>query len=288
MCLNVKMEFTMANQNRNIVIILLVLAMFTGMAVEISEGSHIVGILLFLGSVFLLTKIDFKNLGDLSSIRMSRIHLLAGIFISLADLLYNFKRGGELGTLDIMTLFFGLSLVGTQLRNIDIVRISRFGMYISSVFIALYLIFFTIFNFSNIDFLHKFDHYFILLPTVWVINLAGIHLEVIATETVRVSGVEQMTMVIGGTCSGLYSIFLLIGIVFGYSRIERMNNGKTLNMLGFCIAVAYISNLFRVIILYLTAYFYGQETLMTVHTHLGWILFAGLATSIMYFIDSKK
>ena len=278
----------MANQNKNLVIILLILAMFTGMAVEISEGSTAVGVLLFLGSVLLLTRINFKDLGDLSLLKTSKTHLIVGIFIVLADLFYNFKNGGELGTLDVMTVFFGLSLVGTQLRNIDVVRVSRLGMYISSVFVVLYLIFYTIFAFLHIDFLHKFDHYLILLPTVWTIGLAGIPLEVIATETVRVSGVEEMTVVIGGPCSGLYSMFLLIGIVFGYSKIEKMDNKRTLKMLGFCIAIAYVSNLFRVIILYLTAYFYGQEAMMTVHTHIGWILFAGVAALIMYFIDRQK
>lgn len=278
----------MANENKNLVLILLVLAMFTGMAVEVSEGSTTVGVLLFLGSVFLLTRINFKGLGDLNSVEKSKARLLVGIFIVLADLYYNLRRGGELGTLDIMTVFFGLSLIGTQLHNADITRISRFGMYISSVFVMLYLIFYSLFAFLNIDFLHRFDHYLILLPTVKLLALAGIPLEVVATETVRVSGVEEMLVVIGGPCSGLYSMFLLIGIVFGYSRIEKMNFNRTLKMLGFCIAIAYVSNLFRVIVLYLTAYFYGQEAMMTVHTHIGWIIFAGVAALIMYFIDRKR
>jgi archaeosortase C (PEF-CTERM variant) len=205
----------------------------------------------------------------------------------LADLYYNFRRGGELGTLDIMVMFLGLSLVGTHLHNNDIVRVSRLGMYISSIFVVLYLIFYTIFAFVHVDFLHKFDHYFILIPTVWILNLVGIPLKVIAIETVRVSGVEEMTVIIGGPCSGLYSMFLLIGIVFGYSIIEKMTNKRTLTMLGYCIVVAYVSNLFRVIVLYLTAYYYGQEIMMTVHTHLGWILFAGIAALIMHFIGKK-
>ena len=59
-------------------------------------------------------------------------------------------------------------------------------------------------------------------------------------------------------------------------------------MLGFCVAVAYISNLFRVIVLYLTVYYYGEETMMLVHTHIGWIIFAGVAAGIMYFIELKR
>ncbi|MHC1755332.1 MAG: archaeosortase C [Methanosarcina sp.] len=278
----------MENENKNLVLILLVLALFTGMAVEISEGSTTVGIILFLASVLLLTRINFKHLGNSGLLKKSKTYFVIGAFIVSADLYYNFRNGGELGTLDVMTLFFGASLIGTQLPNPQIERVSRFGMYISSVFVILYLIFYTMFAFFNIDFLHKFDHYLILLPTVGLLGLAGIPLEVIATETVRISGVEEMTMVIGGPCSGLYSMFLLIGIVFGYSRIEKMNVNKTFMMLGFCVAVAYISNLFRVVVLYLTAYYYGQETMMLVHTHIGWIIFAGVAAGIMYFIELKS
>jgi len=278
----------MDDENKNLVLILLVLALFTGMAVEVSEGSTAVGVVLFLISVILLTRINFKHVGNSGLLKKSKTYFVIGAFIVSADLYYNFKSGGKLGTLDVMTLFFGVSLIGTQLQNPQIMRISRFGMSISSVFVVLYLIFYTMFAFFNIDFLHKFDHYMILLPTVKIIGLTGIPLEVIATETVRVSGVEEMTVVIGGPCSGLYSMFLLIGIVFGYSRIEKVEVNKTLMMLGFCVAVAYISNLFRVIVLYLTAYYYGQETMMLVHTHIGWIIFAGVAAGIMYFIELKR
>ncbi len=278
----------MGNETKNLILILLVLALFTGMAVEVSEGSTAVGVVLFLVSVFLLTRIDFKNLGESGLLKKSKTCFVVGAFIVAADLAYNFKNGGELGTLDVMTVFFGASLIGTQLQNPQINRVSRFGAYISSVFVILYLIFYTMFAFFNIDFLHKFDHYFILLPTVGVLNLAGIPLEVVATETVRISGVEEMTLVIGGPCSGLYSMFLLIGIVFGYSRIENLNKNKTLMMLGFCVLVAYISNLFRVVVLYFTAYMYGQEAMMLVHTHLGWIIFAVVAAFIMYLIELKS
>ncbi|MDD4247615.1 MAG: archaeosortase C [Methanosarcina sp.] len=278
----------MENENRNLVLILLVLAMFTGMAVEVSEGSTTVGIILFLASVLLLTRINFKHLGNSGLLKKSKTYFFIGAFIVSVDLFYNFKNGGELGTLDVMTLFFGASLIGTQLQNPQITRVSRFGMYISSVFVILYLIFYTLFAFFNIDFLHKFDHYLILLPTVGLLRVAGIPLEVIATETVRVSGIEEMTVVIGGPCSGLYSMFLLIGIVFGYSRIEKMDVNNTLKMLGFCVVVAYIANLFRVIVLYLTAYYYGSETMMLVHTHIGWIIFPTVAAFIMYFIELKR
>lgn len=275
----------MGEDYKNIAVMLLILALFMGATIEISEGSTYVGVILFVIAAILIMHI---RLTESTVLKNSTLYLLVGFFIVLADIIYNFSTNSQLGTLDSMTFFLGMSLVAFGIKNPQIRRVGEIGTYITSVFIVLFLIFYIIFGALNIDFLHKFDHYLILLPTVGILNLAGIPLEVIAMETVKISGVEEMTLVIGGPCSGLYSMFLLIGIVFGYSRIENLNTNKTLMMLGFCVLVAYISNLFRVVVLYFTAYMYGHETMMVVHTHLGWIIFAVVAAFIMYLIEPKS
>jgi archaeosortase C (PEF-CTERM variant) len=275
----------MLENNKTIITILLILALFTGATIEISEGSIYTGIGLFATAAILLTR--FKLTGS-TNLKNSKLYLLAGFVVVVADIIYNFIKGNSLGTLDTMTLFLGISLMLLGIGNQQFQRIGEFGAYISSIFIVLFLFFYSTLGALNIDFLHLFDHYFILLPTVEILGLIGTPIEVVATETVRLQGVEEMTILIGGPCSGLYSMFLLVGIVFGYSRIEKIEPKKTLMILGFSIFIAYISNLFRVVVLYLTAYNYGQETMMLVHTHLGWIIFAVIAAFIMYFVELKK
>lgn len=269
-------------------IILLILSLFTGATIEIAEGSNFVGVILFIFAILLSTQIKLSSKD--SNGKSSHIYLVIGTLIFLADLIYNVHNNTRLGTLDSMAAFLGISFIGMGTSKQDIKRMGEFGAYISSIFIVLYLIFYTGFGKFNIDFLHIFDHYFVLMPTVAIIRLLEIPIDIVAIETVRLTGVEELTIVIGGPCSGLYSMFLLIGIVVGYSRIERMNYKKSFFLLIFAIFVAYISNLVRVIILYLTAYFYGYETMMFVHTHIGWIIFAVVAGSIMYIMNlvSKK
>ncbi len=46
----------------------------------------------------------------------------------------------------------------------------------------------------------------------------------------------------------------------------------------------YLANLLRIAILVTVAYFYGLETMMMFHTHVGWMLFATILILIMYFI----
>ena len=186
-----------------------------------------------------------------------------------------------------MVFFLGASLIAMGTGKKDIKQLGEFGFYISSVFTGLYLVFYSLFGYFNIDFLHLFDHYFVLMPTVAIIKIMGIPIEIVATETVVLYGAEPMTIVIGGPCSGLYSMFLLIGIVAGYSRIEKMDMKRTLRLLGLAVFIAYIANLIRVLILYISAYLYGMDFMMIVHTHIGWMIFAVTAGGIMYIVNRK-
>ncbi|MCD4703380.1 MAG: archaeosortase C [Methanosarcinaceae archaeon] len=273
------------NADKNLILILMTLALFIGATIELSEGSPYMGVVLLLTAVGVISRIRLTGKQD---VQQSKLYLSIGVLIVVADLLYNFRAGSDLGTLDSMVFFFGLSLIAMGTDKPQLSHIGEFGAYISGIFTVLFVIFYSIFGALNIQFLYFFDHYLVLMPTVLIIKLMGVPVEVVAIQTVELSGVENLTIIIGGPCSGLYSMFLLIGIVVGYSRMEKMKLNKTLYLLGFAIAVAYISNLVRVTILYLAAYQYGMETMMMVHTHLGWIIFALVAGGIMYIMDLKR
>ncbi|MBZ4646275.1 MAG: hypothetical protein JG777_1764 [Clostridia bacterium] len=275
----------MQDENRNVVIILLVLALFTGATIELSEGSTTAGIALFIAAAFMISRIKLKGTEGLES---SKKYMLIGGFIVLIDLVYNIVKTNGVGTLDSMVFLIGVSLIAMGTNKKDIKQLGEFGLYISSVFTALYLVFYTLFGRFNIDFIHLFDHYFVLTPTVALLKVTGIPVEIIAIETITIQGLtETMTIVIGGPCSGLYSMFLLMGIVVAYSKIEKIDIKKSLTILLFAICVAYIANLVRVFTLYVVAYRYGMDTMMIFHTHLGWILFAGTAGLIMYIMNRK-
>lgn len=275
----------MQTESKNIALIIIVLALFIGATVELAEGSKLLGILLFIVAAILISRIKITGY---EGIRSSRTYLIVGIFIILADIIYNLARESSLGTVDSMTFFMGASLIAMGTNRKDIKQLGEFGLYISAIFLVLYLIFYSLFGRLDIDFVHLFDHHFVLVPTVAMLKIVGIPVEIIATETIILYGAEPMTIVIGGPCSGLYSMFLLIGIVAGYSKIERLETGRSLMILLFAICIAYLANLARVFILYLTAYFYGMETMMVVHTHLGWIIFAVTAGLIMYLMNMKR
>jgi len=267
---------------KNIIVFLLIFALFLGATVEISEGSNLLGILLFIIAIFLISRI---KVGKSYVIKQSVLHMFVGALIVAADIAYNILTHSELGTLDIMTFLLGISLIAYDINNEEISRMGKFGAYMSATFIVLFLFFFSLFNYLNIGFTHTFDHYFVLLPSVFLIQTIGIPIHVIATETVRIRGVEEMSVIIGGPCSGLYSMFLLIALMVAYTRIERVERSKFLSLLFISVAVAYFANLMRVSVLYIVGFYYGKEVMYTVHVHLGWVIFVIVVAVLLYVLD---
>lgn len=260
---------------------LLALSLFMGATIQYSEGSELIGLLLFIAAVAMLTRIDIKkSAGDIKP----KFYAAIGIFIIIFDLAYNYAGIGRSGinTLDSMVLLLGASLVARSIDNGEARMLGTFGMYLAATFIALYLTFYVLLA----KYLYTFDHYFVLMPSAYIAKTAGVPLEIAARETIRISGTQtDLLLKIGGPCSGLYSMFLLVGIVVGYSATEGIRDVRRIIKIAFVAAiVAYIANLTRISVLYGVAYLYGIDVMMTVHVHLGWILFAATSVAILYLL----
>ncbi|MCX9084526.1 MAG: archaeosortase C [Candidatus Methanoperedens sp.] len=271
--------------NNNILVVLLIMAFFTGATIQFSEGSALIGIILFLVALGLTTRIKLS--GEYIT-KTSRYYVVIGILILLADIAYNMKAMNQLGTIDSMTFFMGISLIayGTSQYR----RMGEFGIYMSGTFIVLYLFFYSLLPSLHNNFIHDFDHYLVLIPSLSIVNtLTNMNISIIGTETVHFDGFEDATVVIGGPCSGLYSMLLLIGIIVGYAKMETLKDRKKVLLLVItAIIVAYFANLIRVSILYYVAYYYGIEKMMFVHVYLGWIIFVIISFGIMTALNRIK
>lgn len=269
---------------QNTFIFLLILALFLGGTVEINEGSKTIGVILLFLALLAISRIRLGG-SDNNSTSDHKILMFIGLGIVISDIIYNVASQNQLGTLDIMTFFFGASLITFGINNNELRRMGTFTAYMSATFLGLFLIFFSLFGRLNINFTHMFDHYFVLLPVISILHILQVPVEIIGTETVRMAGVEEMSVVIGGPCSGLYSMFILIGIIVGYTRLEKFDNKQVFIMLLITTIIAYTSNIFRITVLYIAGYSYGSDTMMFVHTHLGWIIFTVVAGILLYILN---
>ncbi len=256
-------------------IIFLVLALFLGATMEYGHGSKLLGTLLFGIALIAISRVTLKATHRKTHTR----YALIGILIILADIAYNVYNQSELGTLDTMTFLLGISLIASATKRENIRSMGEFGIYVSITFITLFTLFYGTFE----EFIHEFDHYAVLLPSMYLIQMIGISVDVIGTETVCLHApAEDIILIIGGSCSGLYSMFLLISVIVGYTATENIRDARRITaLLGVTIVVAWIANLLRVSTLYLVAYWYGHDVMMTVHTHLGWIIFVLVAWGLL-------
>ncbi|MEA1999549.1 MAG: archaeosortase C, partial [Euryarchaeota archaeon] len=78
------------------------------------------------------------------------------------------------GTLDTMTFLRGISLIASATKREDIRSMGEFGVYVLIAFIALFTLFYSTFPW----FIHEFDHYAVLMPSMYLIKLIGISVEV--------------------------------------------------------------------------------------------------------------
>ncbi len=256
-------------------IVFLVLALFLGATMEYGHGSKLLGILLFGIALLAISRMTLKA----THRKTHAWYALIGIPIILADIAYNVYNQSDLGTLDTMTFLLGISLIASATKSENLRSMGEFGVYVAITFIALFTLFYGTFSW----FIHEFDHYAVLMPSMHLIRLIGISVDVIGTETVCMHAPGgDITLTIGGPCSGLYSMFLLISVIVGYTAIENIRDARRITaLLGATIAVAWIANLLRVSTLYLVAYWYGQDMMMTAHTHLGWIIFVVVAWGLL-------
>ena len=256
-------------------IVFLVLALFLGATMEYGHGSKLLGILLFGIALLAISRMTLKATHH----KTHTWYALIGILIILADIAYNVHYQSELGTLDTMTFLLGISLIASATKREDIRSMGEFGVYVAITFIALFTLFYGTFE----EFIHEFDHYAVLMPSMYLIKLIGISVDVIGTETVCLHApAGDITLTIGGPCSGLYSMFLLISVIVAYTATENIRDARMITtLLGVTIVVAWIANLLRVSALYLTAYWYGNDAMMIVHTHLGWVIFVIVAWGLL-------
>jgi archaeosortase C (PEF-CTERM variant) len=265
--------------------LLLIATFFLAATIEFGHGSIILGIIYAIILIIILSKvkIDWKiredsNSGD----KRFKLYAIAGILIIISVLVYNYTIKDSIGTLDMMTLILGSSIFACSVNNTKVRRFGIFGAYMSFSFLVLYAIIYSIF----VDYLIKYNYYFVLVPSVNIANAVGISMVIDPPDVVRIFGVENIGLAIGSTCNGVNSMFLLVSLVIGYSFAENiLDIKKTLLMALIALLVAYLANILRILILFFVAYRYGLELMLNVHFHAGWIIFSVNAMIFLYILN---
>lgn len=264
------------------VILVIFITLIISSYVELNfGGSSYLAVLFFIISLILLSK--FK-IGGQNKIAPSKKFLILGSLILLGDILYNFKTGSEIQTLDTMLIFLGLSFIAVNIKNDNISNLGEFGVYFSSIFLLFFLVVYALPLRLGSNIYDYYGYYATTIPSIYILQSLGLSLRMDSLTTFHAYGIEDIYYKVDLGCFGFYSMLLILSTVFAFRITTPQNNKHSLMKITIILVFAsFLANLARIIILVYIGYYYGLATMQIFHTFLGWALFAGIILPITYF-----
>ena len=262
-------------------ILLLLIISLIGAFIELSYGSVYAGVVFSGICLVLLYIISSGRRGRETG--KSLILMFTGAILIVADLTYNYLSGSAIQTLDSMILLLGASLIVANANNRRLSELGAFGTYMSLFFLVGFTSLYIIPSRLNIEIPYYYGHYFVAVPVCALLKLFGLDLAVPEASIIVVKGVELTRLKMDLACFGWYSMLLIVSTLLAYSiAIEPYRRDKLFKIILVLVGASYVANVLRVSILVVLAYYYGVETMMVFHSHLGWVLFAIILIPLMY------
>lgn len=234
---------------------------------------------------------DYKLLVPfLYSKKFRIIGLLLFIFIVIWELFYSDKY---IGDYTFLSLFFSFFLISYHLIPEPFYRLREFMLIFQFLLIIILLLpsFLSLIAY-NLDFEFDDDKIFeftLTKPLGKILTLLGYEIYAEGNELryINLESNSHASVLITSGCSGIYSVFLFLAAFITYSITElRQVNFFILLLLIQGLMIAYISNLFRMVVIVMVGIHFTPEALFWVHSNLGWLFFA-IWLSIFWYIMSN-
>lgn len=208
---------------------------------------------------------------------------IAGI---LAYNLYYSSRP-DIGDLDLLTIMLGGMLIAYPFAA----KRFKVEMCFALLFIALVVVILVIPQFvlslngggeSRVG--NWYVHYMLAAPFADILNMIGIEATSDA-EVVAITFRDGSTHPLGisTACAGLYSFSIFVSAFFSFVLVfERFPLRTTVLVLALGLVIAYLGNLFRMVIIGIVGYYHGMEALLWAHDNVGWMVFLGWSAVFWY------
>ncbi len=96
------------------------------------------------------------------------------------------------------------------------------------------------------------------------------------------------TLAISAYCAGMYSFSIFLSAFISFVLVfERMKPRTLLLVLGLGLLIAYLGNLFRMVIIGVVGYLWGMGALLWAHENVGWVIFLAWSSLFWWYILSR-
>lgn len=208
---------------------------------------------------------------------MDKKQAYMGFFLILIDIFYNTISKDSFAFFDYGVIISGFIIILLNIGFFNFLKLDKKVITFSTIFIFVTMVLYG-FLFSGLPFIlgNKEYNLFFEIMTKSVVLVSGYILNIIKPTIVNsnVIDFDGFSVGIGNPCSGIESISVFISAVIAYIIATRTKNLK--KMLKYILIggiILYTINILRIIIIILTGYYLGEEEMLFVHSHLGWIFF---------------
>jgi len=195
----------------------------------------------------------------------------------------------DYGDLDTLTIMFG----GLVLLSPFLLRRFRVETAFSLLFIGLVVVLLVVPQ--AVTSIHEdtgssagnwYVHYMLAAPFADILSLIGIHASS-SNNIVSMQFQDGTTQVlsISAYCAGLYSFSIFLAAFVSFVLVFERLSAKNLSIvLGLGLLIAYLGNLFRMVVIGIVGYYKGLDALLWTHSNVGWMIFLGWSAVFWYLV----
>jgi len=215
--------------------------------------------------------------------------ILIGTLIIAADLIFNYaySPNPDIGDLDTLGMMFGGMMIIFPFVNEKF----RIEASFSLLFVGLVVLFLVVPQAINNVSSSTGDSvgnwyvtYMLAAPFSGILDLIGIPSTYSGNMvTIQFQDGTNEVLGISAYCAGLYSFSIFLAAFFSFVLVfERLRTRLLVFVLALGLAIAFLGNLFRMVVIGIVGYYWGHESLMWAHENVGWVIFLSWSAVFWY------
>ncbi len=223
--------------------------------------------------------------------RSDYVVMALGFLIIVAIIVFNkfLSNRPDLGDLDTLSIMMG----GMVMVYPILAKHFKTEACFSLIFLGLVVVFLVLPQ--AVTSMHKgtgssignwYVQYMLAAPFADILNLLGIHASSSGSVvSLTLHNGNPLSLGISAYCAGLYSFSIFLAAFFSFVLVfERLKTTTLVIVLGLGLLVAFLGNLFRMVIIGVVGYYRGLDALLWAHENVGWIIFLSWSAVFWYFL----
>lgn len=205
---------------------------------------------------------------------------LGGALVALT-LSYNlmFSPRPELGDIDTIIILFGGILIAYPFVPAKYSVETAFAILFVGFVVLLLAVPQVVVSFSELQAPSSagswYVHYMLAAPFAGILDLIGVPASSSGNQVTIWFQDESMNVLsISSYCAGLYSFSIFLSAFFAFVLVfENLSKRQSYFVLLAGLIIAYLGNLFRMVVIGLVGYYEGIDAMLWAHNNIGWVIF---------------